>query len=71
MRLAFICLSVLVLAGAAFAQTKAPMKSTAPEKMMPAGDAEKMRACDKKAMDEHVKMEDRAKFVADCMAKMK
>ena len=38
---------------------------------MPAGDAEKMRACDKKAMDEHVKMEDRAKFVADCMAKMK
>jgi hypothetical protein len=71
MRLAIFCLSVLVLAGAASAQTAKPMTSTAPEKMMPAGEARKMRACDKMAMDQKIKMEDRAKFVADCMAKMK
>jgi hypothetical protein len=43
------------------------MKASAPDKMMPAGDAEKMRACDKKAMDANVKMEERADFVKKCM----
>jgi hypothetical protein len=49
------------------AQAADPMKASAPDKMMPAGDAEKMRACDKKAMDANVKMEERADFVKKCM----
>ncbi len=28
-----------------------------------------MRECDKMAMDQHIKMEDRARFVQDCIAK--
>jgi hypothetical protein len=44
-----------------------PMKASAPDKMMPAGEAEKMRACDKKAMDANIKMDDRADFVKKCM----
>jgi hypothetical protein len=51
------------------AEQQAPMKSTAPEKMMPSGAGEKMRECDKMAMDQHIKMEDRAQFVKDCVDK--
>jgi hypothetical protein len=65
-----MALGVLVLASAASAQGSAPMKSTAPEKMMPSDQAKKMRACDKMAMDQKIKMEDRASFVAKCMAEM-
>jgi hypothetical protein len=71
MRRAMTCfplLSVLVFAAAAAAQTPANLKATAPDKMMPADKAAKMRACDKLAMDQHVKMEDRAEFVAKCVA---
>jgi serine protease inhibitor ecotin len=53
---------------AASAQAAESMKASAPEKMMPAGQAEKMRACDAKAMDANIKMEDRAAFVRKCMA---
>ena len=52
---------------AASAQGAEPMKASAPDKMMPAGDAEKMRACDKKAMDANIKMDERAEFVKKCM----
>ena len=45
------------------------MKSTAPEKMTPPGESAAMRACDKLAMQQNVKMEDRARFVKDCVAK--
>jgi len=44
-----------------------PTKATAPDKMMPAGESDKMRACDKQAMDQHIKMEDRADFVKKCV----
>ncbi len=52
---------------AASAQAPKPMKASAPDKMMPAGDADKMRACDKKAMDSNIKMEERADFVKKCV----
>jgi len=57
--------AALVLATAASADEQ--MKATAPDKMVPAGDSEKMRACDKKATDQGVKMEDRADFVKKCV----
>jgi hypothetical protein len=60
--------SALVLVLAASAQTPPDMKATAPEKMMPSGKAELMRACDKLAMEQHVKMEDRTAFVTKCIA---
>ena len=47
------------------------MKSTAPEKMLPPGQAEKMRACDAKAMEMNIPMEQKAAFVKKCMAEMK
>jgi len=56
-----------LLVAAVSAQAAEPMKATAPEKMMPAGDAEKMRECNKKSMDPSIKMEDRAAFVKKCM----
>jgi hypothetical protein len=57
-----------VLAGAAAAQTSRAMQATAPEKMMRPGESAAMRDCDKQAMQEHVKMEERARFVKDCVA---
>ena len=73
MRFATFCLLTtnLVLAGAVSAQNAAPMKSSAPEKMLPADEARKMRVCDKQAMDRKIKMEDRTSFVAKCMAELK
>jgi hypothetical protein len=52
---------------ATMVQAAEPMKATAPDKMMSAGDGEKMRECDKKAMAADIKMEDRAAFVKACM----
>jgi hypothetical protein len=54
----------------ATAQTK-DMKSTAPEKMLPPGEAKKMRTCDEKAMQMKIPMEQKAAFVKKCMAEMK
>jgi hypothetical protein len=59
----------LLFAGAAATQNSGVMRATAPEKMTPAGQGPAMRECDKMAMDEHIKMEDRARFVQDCIAK--
>jgi len=63
-----LALSAAALLGAVAAHAAEPMKASAPDKMMPAGEAEKMRACDKEAMEQAVKMEDRAAFVKNCMA---
>jgi hypothetical protein len=49
------------------AQDASGMKATAPEKMMPKTQAAKMRACDKRAMDQNIAMEDRASFVEKCV----
>lgn len=60
----------ILFAPSGSAQSK-DMKSTAPEKMLPPGKAEKMRACDAKAMAMKIPMEDKAAFVKKCMAEMK
>jgi hypothetical protein len=66
---AVLLAGVLPLVGVAAAQNGGAMKATAPEKMAPPGQSEAMRECDKMAMDQHIKMEDRARFVQDCIAK--
>jgi psiF repeat len=66
--LSAVSLGVLFLATGILAQTTAPMKATAPEKMMPSDRATKMRACEKRAKQQKIKMEDRTSFVSNCMA---
>ena len=44
------------------------MKATAPEKMMPSDKAQKMRACEKRATQQKVKIDDRSRFVNECVA---
>ncbi len=61
--------SGLLAASAVAAEQPAPMTATAPEKMMPRGAGEKMRECDRLAIDQHIRMEDRARFVKDCVDK--
>ena len=68
-KLCLAALTTLLLAHGAAAQTG--MKSTAPEKMLPKGEGEKMRACDERAMKENIPMEQKAAFVKKCMAEMK
>lgn len=67
--LAALCLGILLAQGAPV--LAADMKSTAPEKMTPPGEAKKMRACDDKAMQQKIPMEQKADFVKKCMAEMK
>ncbi len=52
-------------AGAAPAQSS--MKPSAPQKMMSPEEAQKMRDCEKQAADKNIKMDERAKYVMDCM----
>jgi hypothetical protein len=67
--LSALCLGILLAQGA-LAQP-ADMKATAPDKMTPPGDTRKMRACDDKAMQMKIPMEQKADFVKKCMAEMK
>jgi hypothetical protein len=64
-----IALAALLLTAPTSAQNNNDMKATASMKMTPPGGGDAMRACDKMAMDQHIKMEDHARFVKDCMAK--
>jgi hypothetical protein len=66
-RLVALLMAVMVGLGAALAQT--PMKPSAPQKMMSPEEAQKMHACEKQAADQNIKMDERAKFVMDCMTK--
>ena len=63
-------LFILFLVTAVSAQPSAPIKATAPEKMLPPDRAMKMRTCKKRAMQMEIKMEDRTSFVINCMADM-
>jgi hypothetical protein len=56
--------TVSLVCGAAIAQ---PMKPSAPQKMMSPNEALKMRACEKQVADQNIKMDERSKFVMDCM----
>jgi hypothetical protein len=66
-RLVALLMAVMVGLGAALAQT--PMKPSAPKKMMSPEEAQKMHTCEKQAADQNIKMDERAKFVMDCMTK--
>jgi len=58
--------AIMSLACAAAAAQPA-MKPSAPQKMTSPGEAKKMQACEKQAADQHIKMDERSKFVMDCM----
>ena len=63
-----LTLAVAFFACAASAQVPGPMKATAPEKMMPIDKAQKMRECEKRADQQNIKVEDRSRFVNECVA---
>jgi hypothetical protein len=68
--IAFLTAVILSLAcTTAYAQTS--MKPSAPQKMMSPEEAKKMHACEKQAADQNIKMDERSKFVMDCMTKAK
>lgn len=55
----------LLLAGGATAQPA--MKATAPEKMMPPAEKQRLSECREMAAQKNVRMDERAKFLMDCM----
>lgn len=55
---------------AGFATAQSDMKPTAPKKMMPPAEKARLEACQQKAAQQNVKMDERAKFVMDCMKEM-
>jgi hypothetical protein len=63
-----LTLAAAFFACTASAQVPGPMKATAPEKMMPSDKAQKMRECEKRADQQKIKMEDRSRFVNECVA---
>jgi hypothetical protein len=63
-----LTLAAAFFAYTASAQVPGPMKATAPEKMMPSNKAQKMRECEKRAEQQKIKMEDRSRFVDECVA---
>jgi hypothetical protein len=69
--IAFCATLTLSLVFAAGAQTTS-MKPSAPQKMMSPAEAEKMRGCEQLAAQNNIKMDERSKYVMDCMtAKVK
>ena len=50
---------------AAAAQTS--MKPSAPQKMTSPAEAQKLRDCEKRAAADNVRMEERAKYLMDCL----
>ena len=65
--IALLAALIVSLPGAgAAAQT---MKPSAPQKMTSPEEAKKMQDCEKQAAEQNVKMDERSKFVMDCMTK--
>ena len=64
-RIAFAAALTLSLVCAADAQTA--MKPSAPQKMTSPAEAEKMRDCEQQAAQNNIKMDERSKYVMDCM----
>jgi hypothetical protein len=64
-----VALAMMLCLYAAGASAQAAMKPTAPQKMMSPEGAKKMRACEKQAADQNIKMDERARFIMDCMTK--
>jgi hypothetical protein len=53
--------------GAVAANAQSSMKPSAPQKMMSPEEARKMRGCEQQAAQDNIKMDERSKFVMDCM----
>ncbi len=64
-----VTLSLAFGAGAATAQSS--MKPSAPQKMTSPEEAKKMRDCEKRAAQNNIKMDERSKYVMDCMTAKK
>ncbi len=62
-----VSLAIVLCFSAAAGATS--MKASAPDQMMPQGGGAAMRECDKLAVQQNIKMEDRARFVKECVAK--
>lgn len=54
-----------LVAGTAAAQPA--MKATAPDKMMPPGEKKRLEECQKMAAQKNVEMDERARYLMDCM----
>jgi len=67
MRAAAAAMLACFLGAAAIAQT--PMRPTAPQKMASPEEKQKLQDCQKQAADQNIAMDQRAKFVMDCMTK--
>ena len=63
----FLAMAVGLLLSGGAASAQKPMKPTAPEKMMSPAEKQKMHECEQLAAQRHIKMDERAKFVMDCM----
>jgi hypothetical protein len=63
--LAAVTVGMVLVSGAAVAAES--MKPTAPEKMMSPAEQQKMHACEQLAAQRNIKMDERAKFLMDCM----
>lgn len=57
----------IFFAPAASGQATDCMKATAPDRMMPGDRAAKMRECEKRTEQQKIKMEDRSRFVDQCV----
>ncbi len=66
MRTALAATALLLIAATAAAQQ--PMRPTAPAKMMNERDQQKMKECETRAAAQNVPMNQRSKFVMDCMS---
>ena len=64
-----IALAMMQCLFGAGADAQSAMKPTAPQKMMSPEEAKKVQTCEKQAVDQNIKMDERAKFVMDCMTK--
>lgn len=53
--------------GLSAAAAQSSMQPTAPQKMMSPAEAKKRNACEQRAADQQVKMDERAKFIMNCM----
>jgi len=65
--IALFTVATLSLAFAVMAGVQTPMKPTAPQKMTSPELAQKMRDCEQQAAQNNIKMDERAKYVMDCM----
>jgi len=67
MRRPLVLFTVATFSLVCAANAQMSMKPSAPQKMTSPAEAEKMRACERQAAQNNVKMDERAKYVMDCM----